>query len=134
VAGACRHWLWRQGDVAPAKPHAGFGCGGRVTWHTCRRWPRRQGVFFDKFFGRWSFLAFHSRRWSYLSKIRRPRCRPRRLSRTTATTVPPTPRPTPPTWLLPRPHRLHLAACSNRVSKELGLLSSFVVLPYLRMW
>jgi hypothetical protein len=27
-------------------------------------------VFFDKFFQRWSFLTFHWRRWSYVSKIR----------------------------------------------------------------
>jgi hypothetical protein len=37
----------RDGGRVLAKPHAGFGCGDMQ-------------VFFDNFFGRWSFLAFHS--------------------------------------------------------------------------
>jgi hypothetical protein len=54
-----------------------------VAAPSCRRRPRRHvprvawtampppvGVFFDKIFHRWSFLAFHSRRWSFMSKIR----------------------------------------------------------------
>jgi hypothetical protein len=47
-------------------PHAGVGPGG--TCHV-------SGGLFDKKFHRWSFLAFHSRRWSFMSKIRFP-CRP----------------------------------------------------------
>jgi hypothetical protein len=59
----CRTWGWRH-------PHAGVGPGG--TCHvspgqTCRH---PQGVLFDKKFRRWSFLAFHSHKWSYVSKIR----------------------------------------------------------------
>jgi hypothetical protein len=65
----CRQRGWRQGP--PGRPKttcrqrrqglAGTGPGG-----TCR-------VFFDKNFRRWSFLAFHSRRWSHVSKIRTSR-------------------------------------------------------------
>jgi hypothetical protein len=39
-----------QNDVAPAKPHAGFGCGGRVTWHTGVG-PGGRGSFLTNFFG-----------------------------------------------------------------------------------
>jgi hypothetical protein len=64
-----------------ARPHAGDANGGRglpamaqAARATCRlgrgcRHP--QHVLFDKIFGRGSFLAFHSRRWSDASKIRK---------------------------------------------------------------
>jgi hypothetical protein len=57
AAGACRHWPRRH---VP-----------RVTWPGV---PPLVGGLFDKIFRRWSFLAFQSRRWSYVSKI--PPARP----------------------------------------------------------
>jgi hypothetical protein len=41
------------------------------TCHVSPGQHHSQGVFFDKNFRRWSFLAFHSRRWSHMSKIPR---------------------------------------------------------------
>jgi hypothetical protein len=52
AAGAYRHWPRRH---VP-----------RVAWPGV---PPLIGVFFDKKFRRWSLLAFHSRRWSNVSKI-----------------------------------------------------------------
>jgi hypothetical protein len=52
AAGVCRHWPRRH------VPRVAWP-GGAAT---------RRG--FDKKFRRWSFLAFHSRRWSHMSKIR----------------------------------------------------------------
>jgi hypothetical protein len=84
---ACRYWLRRQGPLKEtavddvtrqgicrrwARRHVptGFGPGGR--WHmspgqTCRH---PEMIFFDNFLDRWSFLRFHWRSWSLLSKIK----------------------------------------------------------------
>jgi hypothetical protein len=81
--GACRHPHWRQvlGHVTRLNGggRAGDANGGRglpampmAAGATCRL-PRGcrhpQQVLFDKIFRRGSFLAFHSRRWSHMSKI-----------------------------------------------------------------
>jgi hypothetical protein len=51
-------------------PHAGVGPGGTCHVSPGQMCRHPQGVLFDKNFRRWSFLAFHSRRWSDASKIR----------------------------------------------------------------
>jgi hypothetical protein len=85
VAG-CRRWGWRHaghvtlpGLVEAAWPSWGKRPLGRRCPATCRVserrqggcrvWWRRQVVFFDKNFERWSFLTLRWRRWSILSKI-----------------------------------------------------------------
>jgi hypothetical protein len=58
----CRRWGRRQ-------VHAGFSPGGRLhvsPAQTCRHLGM---VFFDNFFGRWSFLTIHWCKWSFVSKI-----------------------------------------------------------------
>jgi hypothetical protein len=81
--GPCRHPHWRQvlGHVTRLNGggRAGDANGGRglpamptAAGATCRL-PRGcrhpQLVLFDKIFRRGFFLAFHSRRWSHMSKI-----------------------------------------------------------------
>jgi hypothetical protein len=87
----CRHPHWRQ---APQRLVASTS---DVATATCRNWERRQalagigpggtchvspgqgcrhseGVFFGKYFQRWSLLPFYWCRWSLLSKIRDSSC------------------------------------------------------------
>jgi hypothetical protein len=47
----------------------GFGPGGRQHVSPAQTCRHPEVVFFDKTFGRWSFLTINWGRWSILSKI-----------------------------------------------------------------
>jgi hypothetical protein len=66
-------WPTRPDGVERRRPD-GYVPATATAAGACRHWPRRHvprvvGGLFDKKFRRWSFLAFHSRRWSHVSKI-----------------------------------------------------------------
>jgi hypothetical protein len=60
----------RSMEPAAVGPAANGG-GGMSTCRRARGCRHSEGVFFGKYFQRWSLLAFHWCRWSLLSKIPR---------------------------------------------------------------